>query len=69
MITVLVVYSASAVFTTNGFAHRSTLRDVVLDDLGAELLAPARASRAIRSGPMMPSRCPGKFSTSVVSIS
>src|SRR5919107_179950 len=67
MITERVLYSASDVFTTNGLAKRST--DATWP---RRISAPKRSDwariSAISSGPMMPSRCPGQFSTRVVSI-
>ena len=62
MISVFAVYSASAVLTTIGVAQRSTLVTLPWMISVPNLSACARIS-PIRSGPMMPSRYPGKFST------
>ena len=67
MISVLVRYSASLVVTTIGAAQRSTLVTLPWMMSVPNFSDWARIS-AIKSGPMMPSRWPGKFSTSVVSI-
>ena len=68
MISARLRWTPSAVVTTKGYESRST--DVTLPRM---ISAPKRSAcariSAIRSGPMMPSRNPGQFSTSVVSIS
>src|SRR5262245_16700987 len=67
MMTVFAANSSSEVFTRNGFAHRSTAVTLPWMIVAPNFSAWARIS-AIKSGPMMPSRCPGKFSTIVVII-
>ncbi len=68
MIRPRVRYSPSDVVTTNGRRLRSTAVTVPRMTSAPNRSAWARIS-AISSGPMMPSRYPGQFSTSVVSIS
>src|SRR4051794_4370197 len=68
MITELARYSASVVLMTNGVVQRSTEVTWFCTIVAPNRSACARIS-VIRSGPRMPSRCPGQFSTSVVSIS
>ena len=62
------VYSASAVVTRKGRCERSTWVASA-----ATMRVPNRSACAfissMRAGPMMPSRKPGKFSTSVVMVS
>jgi hypothetical protein len=66
MISVLAV-TRVGVFTAIGWLHRSTLVTFPCTMSVPNRSACARIS-AIKSGPMMPSGAPGKFSTMVVNI-
>ena len=67
MMSVFAWYSVSSVRTLIGWLQSSTAVTWLWISVAPNRSAWARIS-AIRSGPMMPSRYPGKFSTSVVSI-
>ena len=62
------VYSVSRTQTLNGRSVKSTAVTFSVRNWAPKRAACSRI-RIIRSGPMMPSGKPGKFSTSVVSIS
>ena len=68
MMTAPAWYSASVVATTNGRLLKSTRTTLPWMISAPNFSVCARIS-PMRSGPMMPSRWPGKFSTSVVSMS
>ena len=62
------VYSSSRTHTLNGRSVKSTAVALAVRNWAPKRAACSR-QRIISSGPMMPSGKPGKFSTSVVSIS